>query len=44
MGDVFVNLREERAIELYNELINKGYSEDDIFTEIYSIECNLDEE
>lgn len=42
--NVFVNLGEEKAIELYDDLIAQGYSEDDAFTEVYAIECNLDEE
>ena len=41
---VFENLGEEKAKELYDEFIAKGMSEDDSFTEIYSIECNIDEE
>lgn len=39
---VFENLGEKKAQEMINELIAKGYSEDDVFTEIYSIECNID--
>lgn len=42
--DVFKNLGEEKAGEMFDELIAKGYSEDDAFTEIYSIECNMDHE
>lgn len=41
---VFENLGEEKAVEMVNELIAKGYSEDDAFSEIYSIECNMDNE
>ena len=41
---VFVNLGEEKATEMINELVAKGYSEDDAFTEVYSIECSMDEE
>lgn len=41
---VFENLGEEKAKEIYDELIKKGYSKDDAFSEVYSIECNLDEE
>ena len=41
---VFVNLSEEKAMEMFDELIAKGYSEDDAFTEVYSIECNMDED
>ena len=42
--DVFENLGEEKAGKMINELIAKGYSEDDAFTEVYSIECSMDEE
>ena len=42
--NVFENLGEEKAKEMIDELIAKGYSEDDAFTEVYSIECNMDED
>jgi hypothetical protein len=42
--NVFENLGEERAMELYNEFLAKGMSEDEAFEEVYSIECNMDEE
>lgn len=42
--NVFENLGEEKAKEMIDELITKGYSEDDAFTEVYSIECNMDED
>ena len=42
--NVFENLGEERAKEMIDELIAKGYSEDDAFAEIYAIECNMDNE
>lgn len=42
--NMFVNLGEEKAKELYDNLIAQGYSEDDAFTEVYAIECNQDEE
>ena len=41
---VFENLGEEKAKELYDKLIAQGYSEDDAFGEVYSIECNMDNE
>lgn len=41
---VFENLGEEKAKEIIDELITKGYSKDDAFTEVYSIECNMDED
>lgn len=42
--NVFENLGEEKAMELYNEFLAKGMSEDEAFGEVYSIECNMDEE
>lgn len=41
---VFNNLGEERAKKLYDEFIAKGMSEDEAFDEVYSIECNMDED
>ena len=41
--NVFTNLTEEAVQELYNKFISQGYSEDDAFTEVYSMECNQDE-
>lgn len=42
--NVFENLGEEKACQLIGELIAKGMSEDDAFDEVYSIECNMDED
>jgi len=42
--DVFENLSEEKAKELYDKFIAQGMSEDDAFSEVYSIECNMDED
>lgn len=42
--NVFENLGEEKAIELYNKFIASGMNEDDAFGEVYSIECNMDNE
>ena len=42
--NVFENLGERKAKEMVDELIAKGYSEDDAFTEVYSIECSMDNE
>lgn len=39
---IFKNLGEEKAKELINELVKNGMNEDDAFSEVYSIECNLD--
>ena len=44
INNVFQHLNENRVMELYNELIDKGLSADDAFTEIYAIDCGLDEE
>ena len=44
MSEVFSNLGETKANELYKGFRAKGMSEDDAFSEVYSIECNLDEE
>ena len=41
---VFRNLGEEKAKELYDKFIAEGMSEDDAFNEVYSIECNMDED
>lgn len=42
--NVFENLGEKKAKAMMKELIAKGYSEEDAYNEVYSIECNLDEE
>ena len=42
--NVFENLGEEKAKELYDGFIAQGYSEDDAWIEVYSIECNMDDE
>lgn len=39
---VFENLGETKASEMINDLIKQGMSEDDAFTEVYSIDCNMD--
>lgn len=41
---VFENLGEEKARVMFDELMAKGFSEDDAFNEVYSIECNMDED
>lgn len=41
---VFNNLSEEKAKAMYDDLIAQGFTEDDAFTEVYSVECNADEE
>lgn len=42
--DVFENLGEEKAKELFDKFKAEGMSDDDAFSEVYSIECNMDEE
>lgn len=42
--NVFENLGEAKAKELYDKFIAEGMSEDDAFNEVYSIECNMDED
>lgn len=42
--EVFENLGLARAMELYNKFIAQGMNEDDAFSEVYSIECNMDDE
>ena len=42
--NVFENLGEEKAKQMIDDLIAQGYSEDDAFGEVYSIECNIDDE
>ena len=41
---VFKNLGEEKAEELYEKFIAEGMSKDDAFDEVYSVECNMDED
>lgn len=44
-NDVWQNLGEEEAVRRINDLvIAKGYTEEDAFTEVYSMECMLDDE
>ena len=40
----FENLGEDKAKELFEDFKAKGMSDDDAWTEVYSIECNMDEE
>jgi len=41
---VFRNISELEAVKLYYKLQDEGLSNDEIFTEMYAIDCNLDEE
>lgn len=42
--NVFENLSEEKAKEMIDKLIAEGYSEENAYTEVYAIECNMDSE
>ena len=42
--NVFENLEKEKAKELYDGFIAEGMSKDEAFDEVYSIECNMDED
>ena len=42
--NVFENLGEKKAKELYDSFIAQEMSEDDAWIEVYSIECGLDED
>lgn len=44
MSEVFQNLTDEEVMRMYEELSEKGYSEDDIFDIIYQRDCILDYE
>lgn len=43
-NEVFQYLTDEEVNEYMEKFIAQGMSEDDAFTETYSIECNMDEE
>lgn len=40
--EVFTNLGLAKALKLYNKFIAQGMNEDDAFSEVYAIECNMD--
>lgn len=42
--NVFENITDEKAKTMYDNLIEQGYSDDEAFTEVYSVECNMDDE
>lgn len=42
--DVFENIGDEEAMRLISSLIEAGMSEEDAFTEAYSVECNKDDD
>ena len=39
---IFENLTDEQVKEMLEELLAKGYTEDQAFMEIYSKDCSLD--
>ena len=39
---IFENLTDEQVEEMLEELLAKGYTEDQAFTKIYSEDCSLD--
>lgn len=43
-NEVFQHLTDEEVNEYMEKFIAQGMSEDDAFTEVYSIDCNMDEE
>ncbi len=43
-NNVFQHLSEEEVQAKMQELMAKGMSEDDAFSEVYAIDCNMDEE
>ena len=43
-NEVFQHLTDEQVNEYMEKFITQGMSEDDAFTEVYSIDCNMDEE
>lgn len=44
MDNVFQHLSAEEVAKLYESLRIQGKSEDEIFTEIYALDCNQDNE
>lgn len=43
-SEIFRNLGEKKAEEMYNKYIEQGMSDEDAWLEVYSAECNLDVE
>ena len=41
---VFQHLTDEEAYSLFLEFREQGLNEDDAWNEVYSIDCNMDEE
>ena len=44
VNEVFKNLGEEKANEIYEQKIAEGMSDDDAWLEVYSMECQMDNE
>lgn len=42
--DVFMHLSDREVKELMDKYMSDGMSEEDAFTEVCSIDCNMDEE
>ncbi len=40
---IFENLTDEQVEKMLKELLAKGYTEEQVFTEIYSKDCQSDE-
>lgn len=44
MNNTFQNFSDEQVAAMYENLKSHGKSEDEIFTEIYALDCSQDEE
>ena len=42
--DPFVHLSEERVNKMMKDLMAEGLTKDEAFTEIYAVDCQLDQE
>lgn len=42
--DPFVHLSEDRVNEMMKNLMAEGLTEDEAFTEVYAVDCQLDQE
>ena len=43
-NEVFQHLTDEEVMKKYNEFIAQGMDEDEAFQQVYSIDCNMDED
>ena len=41
---IFRYLSEEEVVEKVQELVEQGWDEEDAWSEVYSIDCNMDED